>query len=41
MSHAAVKIITSIERQIELCEEARLKNAMPVSLILSTTHDDR
>jgi hypothetical protein len=40
MSHAAVKIILSLEKQMEICDDSRLKNNLPQNLILTTIHDD-
>eukprot|EP01038_Epipyxis_sp_PR26KG_P004766 gene4766-6686_t len=40
MSHAAVKIILSLENQMELWEDARVKNAFPPKMELRSAHDD-
>lgn len=42
MANAAVRIIASLEQQMVLCEEARVKNALPAStsIPLCTFYDD-
>lgn len=40
MSHATVKIIVSLEQQLELCEESRIKNTPPPNIPLSTHYDE-
>ena len=40
MCHAAVKLIESLEKQINYCDEARLANNLPVCAPLTTLHDD-
>lgn len=40
MCHASVQVITSLEKQMELCEDARARNDLPSGLALSTIHDE-
>ncbi len=40
MCHASVRIITSLEKQMEICEDCRLRGSLPTSLPLSTIYDD-
>jgi hypothetical protein len=40
MSHSAVKVITALERQMEVCEEGRVRNQLPGGMTLSTNYDD-
>jgi hypothetical protein len=41
MCHTAVKLILLYERLMEVCEEARIKNVLPIDLPLHTVYDDR
>ena len=40
MSHASVKLIHSLEKQLNHCEEARLANNLPIYAQLTTQYDD-
>lgn len=40
MSHSTVKIITSLEKQMEICEEHRQRNTISTYIPLSTIYDD-
>jgi hypothetical protein len=40
MSHASVRILESLEKQLRLCEEARARSGIPGNIQLSTLHDD-
>lgn len=41
MCNAAVNLILHLEKQMEICEEARVKNVIPNEIALVTLHDDR
>ncbi len=41
MCHAAVKLIQALEKQMDLCEEARHRNTLPVDLPLATIYEER
>ena len=40
MAHTSVKLINSLEKQLNHCEEARLANNLPVYASLSTHYDE-
>ena len=40
MAHISVKLIHSLEKQLNHCEEARLANNLPVYALLSTHYDE-
>ena len=40
MAHTSVKLIHSLEKQLNHCEEARLANNLPVYALLSTHYDE-
>jgi hypothetical protein len=41
LCHSAVKVIQFLEKQMDVCEEARLKNVLPADLPLCSAYDDR